>query len=110
MSRFKEILGRDVKNAFLNINEFAEELKIEQHKVKGIYEEEKVDRFGKEPYEIGYTNNNEKQMILSISKNDYKKIGNPIKGERITIENYSHEIKSLEKDDGIRIIKLKRFG
>lgn len=101
---FKEIIKNDIKNTFLNFDEFGEWHNINGQNVLIIIDEnELTDREKKIKKEEGELY--KKQLLFYVDATDFGKLPSP--GRILTLDEKTYLIMDAENEDGIYSIQLE---
>lgn len=97
---FREMVEEDT-NIFLNLEEFAEKLKINNIDVVGIFSDDKLAK-----------NNNEfgafiESKLLSMKESDFNLLGNPKVNDELRINGKRYLIKSVNNRLGVTELRLE---
>lgn len=99
---FKEMVEEDI-NVFLNLEEFAEKLQVNNIEVVGILSDDKFIPSKYDQYGTFIEN-----KVLILSKKDWEKLGSPSFGYTLNFNECSYKIKGLS--DKVGVIELKLEG
>lgn len=101
---FKDVLKKDIKQVFLNFEEFGERHDINGHKVLIIVDEneltEREKRIKRNREEL-----HQKQLLFFIAAEDFGALPSP--GRILSLDGKNYEITDAENEDGIYSISLE---
>lgn len=107
---FKEILQKDIKNVFLNLNEFAEIHDLNGFKVAAVIDDDFLDEItlkisgeqqSKAPGLFGGT------IAIYVAKSDFGKLK---PGRALEVDGKLHKVISTSEEDGMLKIVATRTG
>lgn len=98
---FKEMVEEDT-NVFLNLEEFAETLTINNVEVVGILSEDKFNPSKNDQYGTFIEN-----KVLIISKADFEKLERPSFGYTLSLNNCNYSVRGVSDRSGTFELKLE---
>lgn len=105
MSKFKDMISNDIKNTFLNVDEFSDEHLINGKKIPcQIDENEAVERQTRS-VKINTDGIYKKQKLIYVAASDFGKL--PYIGRIIDLDNRDYRVVDAIEESGIHSITLE---
>lgn len=102
---FKSVLKDDIKQVFLNFDEFGEYHKINGETVLIIIDENELTEREKRIHRNMNTELHKKQLLFYVAAEDFGLL--PVPGRTLDLDGKQYEITDAENEDGIYSINLE---
>lgn len=100
MKTFKDFAAEDVRNVFLNLNEFAEIHDIDGTKIKCVIDKNVISRIPESELVGDFVN-------LTTLYADSGDVNEPVEGEIMSIDNSRHIVQSVSHEGTMLVIVLR---
>lgn len=105
MTSFKDVLKNDIKQVFLNFDEFGEYHKINGETVLIIIDENELTEREKRIRQGMNVELHKKQLLFYVAAEDFGPL--PVPGRTLDLDGKQYEITDAENEDGIYSINLE---